>query len=92
MPVHAGSRLVGATFLATNYRPSLDIIRQYDRKSLENNTIPQMQNYPAIGFVRIQGPFNAERPGDSREPSEGVHVPAARPPAPGRRAVRHDRS
>jgi mono/diheme cytochrome c family protein len=65
VPVRAGSRLVGATFIATNYRPSLDIIRQYDRKSLENNTIPQMQNYPAIGFLRIQGPFNAERPGDS---------------------------
>jgi len=65
VPVRAGSRLVGATFLATNYRPSLDIIRQYDRKSLENNTIPQMQNYPAIGYVRVQGPFNAERPADS---------------------------
>ena len=65
VPVRAGSRLVGATFIATNYRPSLDIIRQYDRKSLENNTIPQMQNYPAIGFVRIQGPFNAQRPPDS---------------------------
>jgi hypothetical protein len=65
VPVRAGSRLVGATFLATNYRPSLDIIRQYDRKSLENNTIPQLQYYPAIGFVRIQGPFNAQRPNDS---------------------------
>jgi len=65
VPVRAGSRLVGATFVATNYRPSLDIIRQYDRKSLENNTIPQMQNYPAIGYVRIQGPFNAQRPQDS---------------------------
>jgi hypothetical protein len=65
VPIRAGSRLVGATFVATNYRPSLDIIRHYDRKSLENNTIPQLQNYPAIGFVRIQGPFNAERPADS---------------------------
>ncbi len=65
VPVRAGSRLVGATFLATNYRPSLDIIRQYDRKSLENNSIPQLQYYPAIGFVRIQGPFNAQRPPDS---------------------------
>jgi mono/diheme cytochrome c family protein len=65
VPVRAGSRLVGATFIATNYRPSLDIIRQYDRKSLENNTIPQLQYYPAIGFVRIQGPFNAQRPEDS---------------------------
>jgi hypothetical protein len=65
VPVRAGSRLVGATFIATNFRPSLDIIRHYDRQSLENNTIPQIQNYPAIGFVRIQGPFNAQRPQDS---------------------------
>jgi mono/diheme cytochrome c family protein len=65
VPVRAGSRLVGATFVATNYRPSLDLIRHYDRQSLENNSIPQMQNYPAIGFVRIQGPFNAQRPHDS---------------------------
>jgi hypothetical protein len=65
MPVRAGSRVVGATFLATNFRPSLDLIKQYDRKSLENNSIPQLQNYPAIGFLRIQGPFNAQRPEDS---------------------------
>src|SRR5262245_61579159 len=65
VPVRAGSRVVGATFVATNYRPSLDIIRHYDRQSLENNTIPQMQNYPAIGYVRIQGPFNAERVAES---------------------------
>jgi hypothetical protein len=65
VPVRAGSRTVGATFIATNYRPSLDIIRQYDRKSLENNTIPQIQYYPAIGFLRVQGPFNAQRPSDS---------------------------
>src|SRR5262245_64054368 len=54
VPVRAGSRTVGATFIATNYRPSLDIIRQYDRKSLEDNAIPQLEYYPAIGFVRIQ--------------------------------------
>ena len=65
VPVRAGSRLVGATFIATNYRPSLDIIRHYDRQSLENNSIPQLQYYPAIGFIRIQGPFNAQRPADS---------------------------
>src|SRR5437667_1880759 len=66
IPVKAGSRVVGATFLATNYRPSLDMIKQYDRKSLENNSIPQLQYYPAIGFLRIQGPFTAQRPTDSR--------------------------
>jgi hypothetical protein len=66
VPVRAGSRTVGATFLATNFRPSLDMIKQYDRKSLENNSIPQLQYYPAIGFLRISGPFNPERPEDSR--------------------------
>jgi mono/diheme cytochrome c family protein len=66
VPVKAGARLVGATFLATNYRPSLDMIRQYDRKSLENNSIPQLQYYPAIGFLRIQGPFTPQRPEESR--------------------------
>ncbi len=66
VPVKAGARVVGTTFLATNYRPSLDMIKQYDRKSLENNSIPQLQYYPAIGFLRIQGPFNPQRPADSR--------------------------
>jgi hypothetical protein len=66
VPVRAGSRTVGATFIATNFRPSLDMIRQYDRKSLENNSIPQLQYYPAIGFLRIAGPFHPERPEDSR--------------------------
>jgi mono/diheme cytochrome c family protein len=65
VPIKAGSHKVGATFLATNFRPSLDMIKQYDRKSLENNSIPQLQYYPAIGFLRISGPFNAERPADS---------------------------
>ncbi len=65
VPVKAGSHMVGLTFLATNYRPSLDLIRQYERKSLEQNTFPQLQYYPAVGFLRIVGPFNAERPKDS---------------------------
>src|SRR5258706_1464790 len=34
IPVKAGSRVVRATFLATNYRPSLAMINQYDRKWL----------------------------------------------------------
>ncbi len=66
VPVKAGSHMVGATFVATNYRPSLDMIRHYERTSLENNSIPQLQYYPAIGFFRIQGPFNPTRPEDSR--------------------------
>jgi hypothetical protein len=81
LPVRAGSRLIGATFLATNYRPSLDIIRHYDRQSLENNTIPQLQYYPAIGFVRVQGPFNPQRPDDT---ASRRRIFACRPPPPRR--------
>ena len=66
VPVKAGSRMVGVTFLATNYRPSLDLIRQYERKSLEDNGIPQLEYYPAVGILRIRGPFNPTRPEDSR--------------------------
>ena len=66
IPVKAGSHLVGITFLAENFRPSLDLIRQYDRKSLEDNPIPQLEYHPAIGTVRIRGPFTATRAEDSR--------------------------
>jgi hypothetical protein len=79
VPVRAGSRLVGATFIATHYRPSLDLIRHYDRQSLENNSIPQLQYHPAIGFVRIQGPFTAQRPEDSASRRK---VFVCRPPSP----------
>ncbi len=66
VPVKAGSHMVGVTFLAENYRPSLDLIRQYERKSLEDNPIPQLQYHPAVGTLRIRGPFDAKRPEDSR--------------------------
>jgi hypothetical protein len=66
LPVQAGSHLVGVTFLAENFRPSLDLIRQYDRKSLEDNPIPQLQYHPVVGSLRIRGPFGATRPEDSR--------------------------
>jgi Protein of unknown function (DUF1592)/Protein of unknown function (DUF1588)/Protein of unknown function (DUF1585)/Protein of unknown function (DUF1587)/Protein of unknown function (DUF1595) len=66
IPIRAGSHMVGVTFIATNYHPTLDLIRQFERKSLEDNGIPQLQYYPAVGILRIQGPFNATRPEDSR--------------------------
>ena len=66
VPVKAGSHVVGVTFLAENFRPSLDLIRQYERKSLEDNPIPQLEYHPAVGTIRIRGPFNASRPEDSR--------------------------
>jgi hypothetical protein len=65
LPVKAGSHLVGVTFLAANYGPSLDFIRQYGRKSLEDNSIPQLEYDPAVGILRIQGPFKPTQPEDS---------------------------
>ncbi|HEY0962158.1 MAG TPA: DUF1592 domain-containing protein [Pseudomonadales bacterium] len=65
VPVKAGTRLVGATFIATNYRPPLDIIRQYDRKSIENEKMAQVQYPPVIGLLKILGPFEPTRPEDS---------------------------
>ena len=64
-PVKAGSHMVGVTFVAASYAPSLDLIRQFERKSLEDNTIPQLEYHPAIGLLKIQGPFRATRPQDS---------------------------
>jgi len=65
VPVKAGSHVVGATFLETNYRPSLNIVKEFERKSLDNNIIAQLQYYPVIGFFRITGPFIPQRPEDS---------------------------
>ena len=65
VPVKSGSHMVGVTFVAANFRPSLDLIRQFERKSLEDNPIPQIEYYPAVGILRINGPFNATRPVDS---------------------------
>ena len=63
--VKAGTRLVGATFLATNFRPDIGLIQQYDRKSIENNDLPQVHYHPAIGMPKISGPFNATPSEDS---------------------------
>ena len=65
LPVKAGSRRVGVTFVATNYRPSLDVAQHFDRKSLENGRVRELTNYPIVGALNIQGPFEAARPSDS---------------------------
>ena len=76
LPVKAGSHMVGVTFLATNYRPSLDLIRQYERKSLEDNPIPQLQYYPAVGMLQIQGPFTPTRPRGFAQHPQSLRLPA----------------
>src|SRR6266850_135114 len=70
VPVKAGTHTVGVTFVATNYRPSLDLARHYARSTLENSRIAGFTNYPEVGLLKIQGPFNALRPVDSRSISK----------------------
>jgi hypothetical protein len=65
VPIKAGSRLVGLTFIATNFRPSLDVAQHFARKSLENGQVNELSNYPVIGALNIQGPFNASPPTES---------------------------
>jgi len=60
LPVKAGTHLVGATFVATNFRPDTGLIQEYDRKSIENNDLPQVTYHPAIGMLKISGPFEAQ--------------------------------
>lgn len=62
IPVTAGTHVIGASFLATHYRPSFSLIKQYDRISLENEMLPGLYNHPVIGLFKIQGPFNAKPP------------------------------
>src|SRR3989441_7176887 len=66
VPVKAGTHTVGVTFLATNYRPSLDLARHFARSTLENSRIAGFSNYPEVGLLKIQGPFAAQRPTNSR--------------------------
>jgi cytochrome c5 len=66
VPVKAGSHKVGATFVAMNYRPSLDPAQHFARSTLENSRIAGFTNYPEVGFLRISGPFEATRTTDSR--------------------------
>ena len=74
VPVKAGTRLVGATFLATNYRPDIGLIQQYDRKSVENDPIPQVHNHPAIGMMKVQGPFNAQPSRELSKPGKNLYL------------------
>ena len=87
VPVKAGSRMVGATFLATNYRPSLDAVKQYDRKSLENNAIPQLQYYP-VDRVLTRFKDRSMRSVPKTRAASARSLPAGRPTSARRRPAR----
>jgi hypothetical protein len=65
IPVKAGTHTIGATFIATNYRPSLDPYKHYARSTLQNVRISGFTSYPVLGYLKVEGPFNAQRPVDS---------------------------
>ena len=55
----AGPHLIGATFLATNFAPVLDLDQHFMRDTLQTGPTPGFTFFPHVGTVRIEGPFNA---------------------------------
>ena len=55
----AGTHLIGATYLATNFAPLLDLDRHFMRSTVQTGPTPGYTFYPHVGTLRIEGPFNA---------------------------------
>jgi len=64
-PVKAGIHTVGVTFLATNNAPGNDLDRHFLRSTIETGGLPGFSFYPHVGYIRIDGPYNAKGAGDS---------------------------
>jgi mono/diheme cytochrome c family protein len=65
VPVKAGQRTVGVTFLATTYVPNVDLNRHYRRSILDDNLIDGFTFTPQVSSVTISGPYDGKRPGDT---------------------------
>ena len=61
----AGTHDVGATFLATNLAPLLDLDKHFMRDTLQTGPTPGYTFFPHIGTIRIEGPFQAVQAADS---------------------------
>jgi hypothetical protein len=61
----AGTHSVGATFLATNFAPILDLDQHFMRDTLQTGPTPGFTFFPHVGTVRIEGPFDAAPAKDS---------------------------
>ena len=57
--------MVGATFLATNFAPLLDLDRQFLRSTVQTGPTPGYTFFPHVGTLRIEGPFEATQATDS---------------------------
>ena len=58
--VTAGEHTVGATFLATNYAPILDLDQHFMRSTLQTGPTPGYTFFPHVGTIRIEGPYQAQ--------------------------------
>jgi Protein of unknown function (DUF1592)/Protein of unknown function (DUF1588)/Protein of unknown function (DUF1585)/Protein of unknown function (DUF1587)/Protein of unknown function (DUF1595)/Planctomycete cytochrome C len=65
VPVKAGQRTVGVTFIATTYVPNVDLNRHYQRSILDDNLVDGFTFTPQISSVTIMGPSNGQRPTDT---------------------------
>jgi mono/diheme cytochrome c family protein len=61
----AGTHLIGATFLATNYAPLLDLDKHFMRSTVQTGPTPGYTFFPHVGTIRIEGPYNATPAKDS---------------------------
>ena len=61
----AGTHHVGATFLATNFAPLLDLDKHFLRSTVQTGPTPGYTFFPHVGTIRIEGPFDATPAKDS---------------------------
>ena len=61
----AGAHKVGATFLATQYAPLLDLDRRFRRSTIQTGPTPGYTFFPHVGTIRIEGPYSATRAASS---------------------------
>ena len=61
----AGTHKVGATFLATNLAPLLDLDKHFMRRHVQTGPTPGYTFFPHVGTIRIEGPFQATQAKDS---------------------------
>ena len=57
--VKAGVHTVGVTFLATNNAPGNDLDKHFLRSTIETGGLPGFSFYPHVGYIRIDGPYQA---------------------------------
>jgi hypothetical protein len=65
LKIAAGEHTVGATFLATNFAPLLDLDQHFKRSTLQTGPTPGYTFFPHVGTIRIEGPYNSTAPKDS---------------------------